>query len=51
MATRKFLSEVRDMEVKSEAETGVSGQDYYQVRCKMALLQKVRAVSGVVGLT
>ena len=41
MATRKFLSEVRDIEVKSEAETGMSGQDFYLVRCKMALLQKV----------
>eukprot|EP00597_Dinobryon_sp_UTEXLB2267_P013909 CAMPEP_0170126096 /NCGR_PEP_ID=MMETSP0020_2-20130122/19456_1 /TAXON_ID=98059 /ORGANISM="Dinobryon sp., Strain UTEXLB2267" /LENGTH=1612 /DNA_ID=CAMNT_0010358929 /DNA_START=619 /DNA_END=5457 /DNA_ORIENTATION=- len=40
MATRKFLSEVRDIEVKSEAETGMSGSDYYLVRCKMALLQK-----------
>jgi hypothetical protein len=41
MATRKFLSEVRDIEVKSEAETGMSGSDFYLVRCKMALLQKV----------
>lgn len=41
MSTRKFLSEVRDIEVKSEAETGMSGTDYYMVRCKMALLQKV----------
>lgn len=40
VAMRQYLGEVRDLEIRSERETGLRGSDHYLVRCKMALVHK-----------
>lgn len=40
VSMRLFISDVHDLEVRAEEDTGLRGSDHYMVRCRMALLHK-----------
>eukprot|EP01038_Epipyxis_sp_PR26KG_P006699 gene6699-9188_t len=40
VSLRRYLSHVRDVEIKAEQDLGLRGADHYLVRCKMQLLNK-----------